>query len=289
MKFLSKSSRKSIRRHITRLQFRAQPNILLKLLPTKESDVVVTMTSFPARFRHLHLVIQSLLYQTVAAKKIILYLNKEELSGHSIPYSLSCLQNEKFQILTTSENFRPYNKLVHALKAEPQSTLITVDDDRMYGRNLVAKLLEAHQAHPRHIICGLGKRIHFTEAGYSTPYAQWRPTERSIGYDILPLGYSGVLHPPHSLSSDTTRDDLFMSLAPTTDDLWFRVMSLLSGTPVVALGLSKKHFTPVGAEGPALSDHNRNGVNDVNWRRLVEHYQLNKLLSPSPQQRGLRP
>ena len=40
-------------------------------------DVIISLTSYPARFKNLHIVIRSLLQQRIRAEKIVLYLGKD--------------------------------------------------------------------------------------------------------------------------------------------------------------------------------------------------------------------
>ena len=45
--------------------------------PSRQQKIIVSLTSYPKRFRYLHLTVKSLLLQTVKPDKIILYLGDD--------------------------------------------------------------------------------------------------------------------------------------------------------------------------------------------------------------------
>jgi hypothetical protein len=58
------------------------------------SNIIVSLTSFPPRIAKIHITINSLLAQTVKADKIVLYLNKDEFKNWKIPEELQkCIDN----------------------------------------------------------------------------------------------------------------------------------------------------------------------------------------------------
>lgn len=55
-----------------------------------EKKIVVSLTSFPARIKKVHIVIESLLNQTIKPDKIILWLSKEQFEHYYVlPSKLS--------------------------------------------------------------------------------------------------------------------------------------------------------------------------------------------------------
>jgi hypothetical protein len=235
--------------------------------------VIVSLTSFPQRFTRLNLVLYSLLRQAVAPEKVVLYLSDEELKGASLPRNIAKAQNRGIEIKIVSQNLRPYNKLIHALRDYPDYTIISVDDDRLYRPSLVADLLNGARANPGCVICGLRRQIRVGNDGSLLPYREWPHIQDTCGLDVMALGYSGVLYPPGSLHEDVTRTEIFTTLAPTTDDLWFKVMATLNSTPIVSLNSSPEAFSHVSRQTPsALWKHNQHGVNDINMAGLMRYY-----------------
>ncbi len=71
-------------------------------------DVIISLTSYPARFKNLHIVIRSLLHQSVRAEKIVLYLGKDS-NGISLPKRLLKLQKFNF-IIKYDEDTKSFTK-----------------------------------------------------------------------------------------------------------------------------------------------------------------------------------
>ena len=65
----------------------------------REEEIIVSLTSFPARFSKLHLVIESMLCQTMKPDKIILYLDDDVVVDvEELPDSLKQLREFGLQI-----------------------------------------------------------------------------------------------------------------------------------------------------------------------------------------------
>jgi len=93
---------------------------------------------------------------------------------------------------------------------------------------------------------------------------------------VFGRGGAGVLYPPDCFHQDITRRDLFMTLAPTTDDVWFKVMLYLAGTRVASPYRKKQERwkSLKYRQKNALWDYNRLGVNDKNLAAIMRHYGL---------------
>ena len=97
--------------------------------PTKTADgVIISLTSYPARLKNLHIVLRSLLKQKVAAEKVILYLGTDT-KDTDIPEKLKKLTKYNFEIRTGYEDLKPHKKYFFAMQEFPNHTIITADDD----------------------------------------------------------------------------------------------------------------------------------------------------------------
>lgn len=190
---------------------------------------IVSFTSIPSRLKSLHLVIRSLMAQTVRPERIVLWLNAD--LQDQLPPSLIKLTGELFEIrysaLTCS-----HRKLIHSLEAFPESTIITCDDDIMYHSDWLEKLWQTHTEHPTDIIANQCRVIRLNSQGEPLPYQQWsiKAQEEESSPWLLPIGSGGVLYPPHSLDPQVHNQELFLQLTPRADDLWFKAMSFIHGT-----------------------------------------------------------
>ena len=237
--------------------------------------LIVSLTSIPSRLGSLHLTVRSLLAQEQKAEKVVLWLNpalRDELPG-----SLTRLAGPLFEIrfagLTSS-----HRKLVHALDAFPHTTIVTCDDDVMYDATWLARLHTDHRTHPDAIIAHQCRRISYDESGAVLPYRRW-PTESRAGVtspDLMPVGYGGVLYPPDCLFGDVCNAELFLKLAPDADDIWFKAMSLLRGTPVRRSSQPGDKPVPViGTQRVSLRKTNiRLDRNREQWEAVSAHYAI---------------
>lgn len=200
-------------------------------------NLILSLTSFPLRAARLHLVIRSLLNQSLRASKIVLYLAVEEFPDRSVPRNLRSLVGRRFEVRFVRENLRSFNKLLHALDDFPDSTIVTCDDDRIYGNDCLARLWEAHQATPGTIIHTLGRRMTLNSGNWFAPYAEWpHDQSRQGNFFTLPLGTFGVLYPAGCLNPWIRDRAALLKHSPRQDDIWFKAVSLANDIPVRASG-----------------------------------------------------
>lgn len=194
--------------------------------------IIITLTTYPARISGVHLTIKSLLKQSIMPNLIILWLAESQFPNREkdLPAPLRDIVSEVFQI-RWCDDLKSYKKLVPALEAFPSALLVTVDDDVVYERNLIAKLLEGYKLHPDSIICSRVTKFHhrsgflYAETGGSS---YWHKPS----YLNKLVGCAGCLYPPGCLDSKVLDREAFMRLAPTSDDLWFWLMAVKYGTKV---------------------------------------------------------
>lgn len=240
--------------------------------------LMVSLTSIPSRLHVLPLTVRSLLSQTQAPQKILLWLHHSLAS--SLPGALSELQSEVFEIryveLTCS-----HRKLIHTLAAFPDKTVVTCDDDLMYAPDWLAQLHAEHLRQPEAIMANECRQITRDEQGALLPYKQWPYLQHgaSSNRPLLPIGYAGVLYPPHALDERVSDVDLFMRLAPKADDLWFRAMAHLKGTPVRHSQRPYPKAQPImGSQQVSLLKTNvREDGNRLQWQALCEFFDLRGL------------
>lgn len=197
--------------------------------------ITVSLTTIPERIATVHLVIESLLRQSIKPDRIVLWLEKENFPDSAIPHALR-RQEERGLTIKRCENLRSYKKLIPALEAFPADIIVTGDDDVFYPRTWLERLVQAWEADHGAIPCHRAHRIRLDGKGNIRPYLEWdleviAPNERS--HLLFPTGVGGVLHFPGCFGSDgeVLKHDQFTQLAPTADDVWFKAMALRAGVP----------------------------------------------------------
>jgi hypothetical protein len=256
-------------------RLKSLPLVALQAPRANALPVLVSLTSIPSRLHVLPLTIRSLLSQRRPAQKILLWLHHSLAA--SLPTALTELQSEMFEIhfvdLTCS-----HRKLIHALAAFPDQTIVTCDDDLMYAPDWLEQLFEQHLLAPKAIVANACRQISRDTEGRLLPYKQWPYLKIGQASDLplLPIGYAGVLYPPEALDKRTTDVPLFLKLAPKADDLWFRAMAHLQGTPIRHASSTSAAPVPIiGSQSVSLLKSNvREDGNRVQWQALCDYFNI---------------
>ena len=255
---------------------------------------IASMATIPERLPTIHIALESLLMQTILPRKIVVYVtDKIDLDRHMTTKLRR--QCERGVVIRQVEDVGSHTKLLYALQDYPEETILTFDDDILYPDYTVQYLLMKNALFPDAIVCNYAREISFDADGRLRPAINGRLlTPPSLVDNVLsqefssepsllafPFGFSGVLYPPHSLDERVFDVPLFKYLCPTEDDVWFKAMALLKGTPAVVtdFGLSPRTTIVFGTQHTALR-HANNGEK-AHARQLAavfSHFGLQSLL-----------
>ncbi|MEL6914871.1 MAG: glycosyltransferase family 2 protein [Pseudomonadota bacterium] len=193
-----------------------------------ETELVVSLTSFPPRFGTLHLTLACLLRQTVRPDGVLLWIAEADLPR--LPPPVRALEAEGLEI-RSCEDRRSYKKLLFTLEERPGATTVTADDDVYYPADWLERLVGAHARSGAAVVSGRAHRIRRDAAGRPLPYAEW---DMNIGAseaaaDVFPTGVSGILYAPGCFDPRVLDWERARRLCPTADDVWFHWMYRLAG------------------------------------------------------------
>lgn len=247
--------------------------------PKEHPQLIVSLTSYGRRAHKIvYYTLVSLFHQTRKPDKIVLWLDDDNFNSENIPEKLRNLEKLGLEI-NFCKDTRSFKKLIPSLKKFPDDIIITVDDDVIYPKDFIEKLYEAHLKAPSKILTATAREVGH-ENGVPTPYNSWQTaTEQSTS--ISPVGFGGVLYPPHSLPEEVFNEDAFMKYCPTADDIWFFLMAKLKGTEYKLVTIPRDAYFGVDNiyqflhRDGALSNINVKEGNNVD--QLVEcmkHYKL---------------
>ncbi len=247
---------------------------LIRFLSGKR--LIVSLTSYPARYDNLHLVIDSLLNQRLRPSLIILYLYDNETE--SLPEDILKLQSRVFKIVLVSENIRPHKKYYYAFKTYPRDLIITVDDDYIYPKDLTLNLYRKHLQFRNAIIAGRCRKVLFSQEGELLPYNSWPLylNDEKPEMSLVATGVGGVLYSPKLLDRRVFDLKILKELALNQDDLWLKVMEIMKGTKTVPITVDWKSARNLNYEN-GLFTTNEYGANDVCLKKLMDYYQLSKI------------
>lgn len=242
---------------------------------TRNKQLIVSLTTYPKRIGVVHLVIKSLLCQTIKPDKIILWLAEEQFPNKEKDLPKELLELEKYGLtICWCNDIRSYKKLIPTIKKYPDSYIITFDDDLYYLPSTVERLYKAALKNPHMIHCHRGTKIIVNDDNYITiPGGYVKYNKPTFLHKLT--GCSGVCYPPNVLHEDVINEKLFMKLAPTNDDIWFWLMGVLKGTKCNIIN----NNLPGLFEIPTSQQDSLNSINDngscLFWKdfnAILTHY-----------------
>ena len=104
------------------------------------NELIVSLTSYAARFGTLGLTLRCLLTQSVKPDRVILWLAPEDIVR--LPMPIRALTRHGLDIRETRD-LRSYTKIIPALRAFPDAIIVTADDDLFYERHWLLALVRA--------------------------------------------------------------------------------------------------------------------------------------------------
>lgn len=178
-------------------------------------------------------------------------------------------------------DIRSYTKLVPALREFPNDIIITLDDDIIYPRNTIQQLYAEYMQYPNAVCCLNPLRVQVVD-GIPGKYETWTEfdSNRQDNVMVFPCGVEGVLYPPHTLSQEVTKEELFKNLCPLADDIWFWFCGCLNNTTRRGIRKTSASYSfdalyQYFHAGSALTHTNRfEHANDKQFRNLFEYYDV---------------
>lgn len=141
------------------------------------------------------------------------------------------------------QNCGPYRKLLPLIQrlspaqlaADP--LLITADDDTLYPRNWLQRLLQAERRWGC-VVGFRGRQLQIDSERRILPYGQWLKNDPQLlepSLRTVPTGKDGVCYRLSHLHASVLDLPRAIALAGHADDLWFKRCTLLMGVPSVLL------------------------------------------------------
>ena len=199
--------------------------------------VVISLTTLPTRLDKLLVTLKSLNNQTVPPDEIYLTLpiNCERLN---MKYTDITDQVKNLcTIVKIDQDYGPITKIVGALKKEkdPDTIIITVDDDIIYPPTLIEDLMYWHGKYPDSALGSSGLAIGSYPFRYSLIFNQehqnhWftmKPSSRRNKTDII-YGYAGALYKRYMFPSYSDLYDELLSYCMEDRDLFLNDDVVLS-------------------------------------------------------------
>ena len=247
----------------------------------REQQLIVSLTSFPARINYVSKAINTLLQQSLKPDRLLLWLAESQFPNkeNDLPKELLALKELGLEI-KWCEDLRSYKKLVPALREFPNDVIVTADDDIYYPKNWLKSLYEAYLKNPRYIYCKRAVRMKIEDNRICDMYKRDECIEvnfKEASFSNQLMGGSGCLYPPHSLNEDVFNINKFLMLIPTHDDIYFWVMAILNGTKIEVVGGFDEEMLMIdGCEECSLSKNNNDKGSGISpkeaFKKIVKEF-----------------
>lgn len=238
------------------------------------ASLIVSLTSFPARYDVLSLTLKSLLSQSVRPDRLILWIAAEH--RQALPRSVLNLVAHGLTIEFCDNTLRSHNKYLHVRRQYPTAFIATADDDTYYRPDWLAELIANVDLQRRVIPCHRAHKITLQADGELARYRewQWETADAKVSALIFPTGVGGVLYPPGSLHPDVDNVDRILALCPRADDVWLYWMALRNGYLFRKIGRWRRlhHWRDSQQQGLMWENvYNSNG-NDEQIKAMIGAY-----------------
>lgn len=234
--------------------------------------LIVSLTSYPARFAVVGYTIRSLLNQTIKPDRTILWVGEQDRA--SVPADVEALTRFGLEIRTCAD-ILSFKKIIPVLEQWPNSFVVTADDDLYYEPRWLEDLVAGFAPSAPAIVC---RRAHLPTRrpdGRMGPYLEWTSEVivRDSELPLFPTGVGGVLYFPGSLSPLVTTRALFTALCPRADDVWLYWMGRMAGSRYRQVGGPFEQITWPRSQATSLTVQNVNGgENDRQISAMEERF-----------------
>lgn len=253
----------------------------------RNKKVIISLTTIPDRFDKVWLTTESLLRQQKKPDKVILWLAEDEFHGIKVPKVLKRQQKKGLEI-RYCKNLKSYKKFYYTMLEYQNDYVLVVDDDFIYSEKLLAEMISVSTCYPGCIVCNHAHKIRADKNGLF-PYLRWlRYEDRKIrgknpSFQNFMTGCGGILFPVWLLDKEIFREDIFMKIAPTADDVWLNFNAWRSGLKTVMTRGVLGYMIPVHSSsdtGLYLKNikpktESCECENDYQIRDVLEYFNLN--------------
>lgn len=196
--------------------------------------IILSCTTTYKRAELFYYCVQSLINQTFQPDIFLINISKEPyLQDDGFSNVPDWMNNNKITVKWV-ENTGSYRKLIPVLEyADTDDLIVTADDDVIYGKTWLAEIVDSVLADPSVIVCAMGRNIKKSLICNWQNYYKWNLIEkRTRGLFVLPIGCAGIGYKTRNLDLEFLTDKKYLEIAPTTDDLWFKMASMRKNIPV---------------------------------------------------------
>lgn len=197
---------------------------------SKDSPIVVSLTSFPRRINHVWMVIETMLCQTYKPSSVVLWLSKVQFPKEleDMPASLLDQTKRGLQIRFVEGDVRSHKKYYYAFHEFKDKYVLTLDDDNFFPSYYLESIMHSKKQHPNDIIAGFGSNYKWDNDNFRIKsFDNCAITNESMK-NALCANCGGTLFEPHKLVGIMDNLDTIVKLCPTEDDMYLNALIKLA-------------------------------------------------------------
>jgi hypothetical protein len=253
-----------------------------------QADFVVSIASYPKRSHLLPAVFEALSKQTVVPKKWILVLSEEEWPNLVLPFYLIKLEKRGLEIIWVKNNTYAVKKLVPVLEKYPEFGVITFDDELIYGKHVIEKLISCSVKYKGSVIGHVGKQLFQKDGKLQMNYRTKKVADlRTPSEQVYFLGGSGTYYPANSLDKRVIDLDAIHRIVPGRgSDIWFWAAAIANDSKQVCIGSKTDlslYFSVTTSEQTKPKDTPGADIMEDRFQKTVDFFGIrNRLLETLP-------
>lgn len=241
----------------------------------RKKRIIASFTTYPARIEYISKGIETILLQTRLPDEIVLYLAEEQFPRRETDLTENLLKlsyNGKLKIRWCSEDLRSHKKYYYAMQEYPNDLIVTLDDDLLYGRNMLKNLWESFMLYPEAVSTIRTHLVTYDDSSIR-PYKEWIYETDGLlhtpSMQLMATTGAGTLHPAYLFPKETFFKDVFQSICFHADDLWLKSIETLNNIPVVCCQVNETLRYIPGSQTETLYRTNvTEGQNDVQFEAV---------------------
>ena len=229
--------------------------------------LVVSLTSYPKRFRTLPLVLNSIKNQSIKPDEIVLWIENKDKK--KLPSQI--LNFKGIKINFCENGLLSYKKIIPTINKYKNSYIITFDDDVIYFRNSIEQLVSKSKKFPKNVIANCIHKIELINF-YPISYKLWKRNYKKQTKFAFFTGTAGVLYPPNCFYKDILKKNYFQKLAPLGDDIWLNWMVRLNKVEITFSKIKKNYELIKTIKGGLYKKNFKGDYNDIQIRNMIKKY-----------------
>lgn len=244
----------------------AVANRVLRSPVTGDAPCVVSVASFGARKKTVHLMLESVARGSVRPSRLVLVLDEADAEV-PLPRPLDRLRARGLEVRFADATLGPHKKW--SWWSRPDSTgapvLVTADDDVLYPEWWLATLRGAtHGFTTEDVVPFRAKRVR-VEDGRLTSYRTWPAcTTDTASVLTFSTGSSGVAYPLSFQQALRDAGDGYRQTCPRADDVWLHACAVTNGYRVRQVFATTRAFHHIlsSQRGSLTASNVDDGQND---------------------------